>query len=232
MVMPKLLYNRFTILIVALLISLILCGCVKASDSSLSKNLLPFPGTEWNMMPSEVKSALSIPDECCVQGTDNRTEYAFTVENLVVLDQETAVTFRFRDYVEADHLGLRFVYVYFTSNVDYASLQSAVTEELGEPDASDSTSCTWNSAEPLGPYMNEAYAEVKELNPEVYSTIYGTMKDDPAAWVTLSKTAADYFTANSNPDVLEEYQDCPCLIFWGNVTELLQYAQYGIPGIE
>ncbi len=206
--------TRIILFVTALLAVLSFGGC-QAKETPISGERLAYPGTEWNMSPDEVKAALGLTEDMCVMVSDTAEEsealyqrYAFRTEQRV-LGEDATVVFVFMDYVAEEYFGLQQVYVYFHAEADHASLLKALEEQLGTP-AGDSMH-RWNASETI--------------------TIENTLIDQEssAAYLELYPAAESCPYSTGDSAALAENSANPLLFFNGTITQMLQWAEYGMP---
>lgn len=151
-----------------------------ATAALIEQPLLQFPGTEWNMTPEEVTSALSIQDAERIENAQPLGErhISFGVKGRELLGEEAVIMFEFYNEYES-HYGLRQVCVFYPESTDSNALIQRMTEMLGEgvaPEGKDNM--IWIS--------DAAYSDFLVGGQDSFSS------GIPAVHITLHRSFSDY----------------------------------------
>ncbi len=212
-------YHVMPWLCLCLSLLLLLCGCTQTS-AKLTTDDLAFPGTEWNMSVEEVQAALEIPDEQWVP----EKEGIYTLDSLTLWEKEVIVSFQFRDFTDAGHLGLYQTVVLFPDQTDSEALKAEIQERIviNKGSYADADIFFWSSFDKIGNYEKEMRAKGMNLD-----TIEALV-DAPVARLCFLPNAAkedDLSILLENrdiPPILRNAPECPAIILCGDVTSVLQ----------
>lgn len=217
------------ILIVFLILICILSGCQSTSADN-SDTLITYPGTRWNMTPSELLSALHISEADFTVHVDNpRTddnpvgEYQISIHDQVY-GYAAEVGFTFRTYTDDAEPGLAEVFVLYDTGVDMTAVQQAVITELG-PIAGSHDSFPyvyWDSTALMSEYMSEEYMEQLK---ESYTGNTKLPNSEELLQNILNAPAVRVFWVNEpeiNLPIPPVSAGTNVLYFNGSVTEMLQ----------
>lgn len=204
------------LLICALALALLLCGCGGSSDP----DLLEYPGVKWNMTLDEVQSVLGFSDgdiveEYTSEPSENSlqeyTEYQYQVSGLTMFEQESRTMILTFHAYPGHEPGLAQIEIFYpdgydgTEAADLAALEAKLTELYGQR-ATRHVLYNWAYWEGEMQDLSEDYPEDKVVWLSRTTQLDLMSKDQLESMYTL---VTDRWTANGYGDnlpTMEEYR--------------------------
>lgn len=220
----------FTMVVICIL-TLLLTACANTAEP-VSKELICYPGLEWNMSREEVMEALDIDPAAATENGKPLPpdQQVFCVKDWSYLGRKATILFEFYNHGadRGDWYGLRRVVLFYPASANADALTKKMEEMLGEGEAvHDGDWLRWDSEKQYSDFFEAGMADLKAYNADKYEETYQQSLGTTASYVTLHYEP--YLASLLALSPSQDWDETGIFIsFYANHIGLLQAAQFGL----
>lgn len=207
-------------LISIIMVMLTLCLLAGCGAEAQPPELITFPGVSWNVTPEEFLETMKMTEDDWTLEAEMPDKVVYKAENIKVFGDKGTVYFDFRCFNTEGYYGFYAAYVIYPESVDLNAVKARMVAEYGPYTvhrAAGEALCYWEGTDTMEKYLPKLGLNPREGGPLPASRLYWC-SDVPSLPLPY-------------PFLMYNLSDSNMVSFNGNVTQMLQWIEFGIPPV-